>query len=286
MKFDPSSLEQHGPFSQKVFLGGIPVELNEANLLLLLRRFGKCTIKWPKNDGFGNNMPGFCHVVYRDQRCVSDLLKQCTRRQRNSIDYFLNIQSLSTVPSSSIVVGATNQTKIHKLKPIQVVPWNVKENVCVLQQLDISGGTTVKDWSRTIFVSTLHGKMSAYSLATIMANVFGPVSLAQINTDKYGYPTGTGTVLFCDCHSYMRAVAAGSIDIKCECCHKLLEIDPFLRENEPCYYCSSTADFFCRNFHCLRSYCKQCWIKKHGIQQLADHQPITRRQQPLPTIQH
>jgi hypothetical protein len=67
----------------------------------------------------------------------------------------------------------------------------VKDNVYVMQQETISNGeTSYKDWSRTIFVSPLHGKMSAFSLATIMANVFGPVSMAQINTDKYGYPTG------------------------------------------------------------------------------------------------
>jgi hypothetical protein len=33
---------------------------------------------------------------------------------------------------------------------------------------------------------------------------------------------GTGTVLFSDSHSYMRAVAAGAIDIKCDCFHKLV----------------------------------------------------------------
>jgi hypothetical protein len=33
---------------------------------------------------------------------------------------------------------------------------------------------------------------------------------------------GTGTVLFCDSHSYMRGVAAGAIDIKCDCFHKVV----------------------------------------------------------------
>jgi hypothetical protein len=60
-----------------------------------------------------------------------------------------------------------------------------------MQQGDIPNGElTFKDWSRTIFVSPLHGKITAFSLATIMSNVFGRVSMAQINTDKYGYPTG------------------------------------------------------------------------------------------------
>jgi hypothetical protein len=67
----------------------------------------------------------------------------------------------------------------------------MNDNVFVMQQENISNGeTSYKDWSKTIFVSPLHGKMTAFSLATIMSNVFGPVSMAQINTDKYGYPTG------------------------------------------------------------------------------------------------
>lgn len=187
---------------------------------------------------------------------------------------------MSPTSTTSILPPRTN-----RLKPIQVVPWNMKDNVYVMNQENISPAENKhKDWSRTIFVSPLHGKMSAFSLGTIMSNVFGPVSMAQVNTDKYGYPTGTGTVLFCDSHSYMRAVAGGAIDIKCDCFHKLLDIDPFLRENEPCAFCPSNADLFCRNFHCLRSYCRQCWVNQHGPKPLADHQPATRRQQPLPQV--
>jgi hypothetical protein len=60
-----------------------------------------------------------------------------------------------------------------------------------MPQVDVSKEElTFKDWSRTIFVSPLHGKMTAFSLAMIMSNIFGQVSMAQINTDKYGYPTG------------------------------------------------------------------------------------------------
>ncbi|CAF4172156.1 unnamed protein product [Rotaria socialis] len=261
-------------FSRKVFLGGIPAELSEAELLLVLRKFGKCNIKWPKNDGNNHNTPGFCHLVYRDARSVGELLKHCTRQQRATVDYFLHIHML---PSSTLDDFSARTTRF---KPIQVVPWNMKDNVYAVQQKNVRHHEpSYKDWSRTIFVSPLHGKMTAFSLDTIMSNVFGAVSITQINTDKYGYPTGTGTVLFYDSHSYMRAVAAGTIDIKCDCFHKLLDIDPFLRENEPCTFCPSIADAFCRNFHCLRSYCKQCWVQKHGPKSLAGHQPVTRREQ-------
>jgi hypothetical protein len=67
----------------------------------------------------------------------------------------------------------------------------MRDNVYVMQQVDMSKNELVfKDWSRTIFVSPLHGKMTAFRLATVMSNTFGPVSMAQVNTDKYGYPTG------------------------------------------------------------------------------------------------
>ncbi|CAF4638676.1 unnamed protein product [Rotaria sp. Silwood1] len=41
------------------------------------------------------------------------------------------------------------------------------------------------------------------------------------------------------------------------------------------------ADLFCRNFHCLRSCCKQCWVSKNAPKPFTDHQPATRKQQTL-----
>ena len=68
----------------------------------------------------------------------------------------------------------------------------MKDNVYALQPKHmLNQETSYKDWSRTIFVSPLHGKMTAFSLGSILSNVFGAVTMAQINTDKYGYPTGS-----------------------------------------------------------------------------------------------
>lgn len=85
MKFEPITMDQYqmtSHFSQKVFLGGIPAELTEgestktaiilillfvvvAELLLVLRKFGKCNIKWPKNDGTSHTMPGSILISLR-----------------------------------------------------------------------------------------------------------------------------------------------------------------------------------------------------------------------------
>ncbi len=100
-----------------------------AELLLVLRKFGKCNIKWPKNDGTNHNMPGwicflfflisyiiifviigFCHVVFRESRSVCELLKHCTRQQRSTIDYFLHIHMTTSSPSTGLPMH-TNQLK-------------------------------------------------------------------------------------------------------------------------------------------------------------------------------
>lgn len=150
MKFEPMTMDQYqmtSHFSQKVFLGGIPAELTEgksnrtfslislftAELLLVLRKFGKCNIKWPKNDGTSHTMPGsmfvvlismlifwlvgFCHVVFRESRSVCELLKHCTRQQRSTIDYFLHIH-MTTAPTTSM--GLPMQT--NRLKPVSISP--------------------------------------------------------------------------------------------------------------------------------------------------------------------
>lgn len=93
--------------------------LSSAELLLVLRKFGKCNIKWPKHDGINHNMPGqfifsfttnyhlerrigFCHVVFRESRSVSELLQHCIQQQqRSTIDYFLHIH----------ITSATNRIK-------------------------------------------------------------------------------------------------------------------------------------------------------------------------------
>ncbi|CAF5061257.1 unnamed protein product, partial [Rotaria socialis] len=73
-----------------------------------------------------------------------ELLKNCTRQQRSTIDYFLHIHM-----AASSAMDLSMRT--NRLKPIQVVPWNVKDNVYVMQQGDTSNGdATFKDWSRTI----------------------------------------------------------------------------------------------------------------------------------------
>ncbi|CAF5143610.1 unnamed protein product, partial [Rotaria sp. Silwood1] len=65
------------------------------------------------------------------------------------------------------------------------------------------------------------------------------------------------------------------------CTDDIMGLEHFRVENEPCAFCPALADLFCRNFHCLRSCCKQCWVSKNAPKPFTDYQPATRRQQTL-----
>ena len=56
---------------------------------------------------------GFCHVVFRESRSVSELLKHCTRQQRSTIDYFLHIHMTT---ATSTTMGLPMHT--NRLKPV------------------------------------------------------------------------------------------------------------------------------------------------------------------------
>jgi hypothetical protein len=59
---------------------------------------------------------GFCHVVFREPRSVSELLKHCTQQQRSTIDYFLHIHMSPTTTTISGLPSCTN-----RLKPVCII---------------------------------------------------------------------------------------------------------------------------------------------------------------------
>lgn len=67
----------------------------------------------------------------------------------------------------------------------------MKDNVYVMQQENMKNiKPFYEDWSRTIWISSLHGTMTAFDLSRIMSSLFGTVLMAKINTDRYKYPRG------------------------------------------------------------------------------------------------
>ena len=55
------------------------------------------------------------------------------------------------------------------------------------------------------------------------------VVYAGIDTDKHRYPIGSGRVAFGNPHSYMKAVAAAFVEIKCQKFCKKVQVSPLNR---------------------------------------------------------
>merc|ERR1712013_761951 len=95
-------------------------------------------------------------------------------------------------------------------KEVQIIPWMLADSNHMpirMQWLDPR---------KTVFVGALHGMLNAEGLATIFGDLFGGVVYAGIDTDKHKYPIGSGRVTFESSYSYMKAVAASFVEIKCQ----------------------------------------------------------------------
>ena len=69
---------------------------------------------------------------------------------------------------------------------------------------------------------------------------------AGIDTDKHKYPIGSGRVTFSSGRSYMKAVAAAYVELKCQKFNKKVQVDPYL-EDSLCSSCLlKQGPYFCR----------------------------------------
>ena len=88
--------------------------------------------------------------------------------------------------------------------------------------------------------------LNAEGLARIFDDLFGGVVYAGIDTDKHKYPIGSGRVTFNSNKSYMKAVAAAFVEIKCQKFSKKVQVDPYL-EDALCSSCLlKQGPYFCR----------------------------------------
>ncbi|CAH8510992.1 unnamed protein product [Heterobilharzia americana] len=118
---------------------------------------------------------------------------------------------------------------------------------------------------------------AAEMLANIMNDLFGNVVFAALDTDKYKYPIGSGSVAFSSQESYMKAIAANFVDIRTPKFVKTIQIDPYLQHSlcDHCY--GNPGIYFCRAFECFSYFCPRCWQLMHNRKEmLKSHKPVRR----------
>lgn len=239
--------------SVKVFLGGVPWDITEQNLIQAFRPFGPIRIEWPGKD-MSCVPKGYLYIIFDNEKQVRNLLLSCTQDfGSGSGAWYYKISS-----------------KRMRNKEVQVIPWVIADSTYVRCP------ATRLDSGKTVFVGALHGMLSAEALANIFQDLFKGVVYAGIDTDKYKYPIGSGRVVFNNHHSYMKAVSAAFIEIKTTKFTKKIQVDPYL-EDALCSHCNlRQGPYYCRDLDCFKYYCRSCWDTQHIIDSMCHHRPIMR----------
>lgn len=238
-------------YSKKVFLGGLPTDMDEEKLILMFRQFGPVSVDWPHKSepNCSKTRNGFAFLKYENNISVQLLLNSCMVYDGGKLFF--------------VVTSASRQ------KMVEIRPWMLNESDYCLDTAASFNPRLV------IFVGGLSRSVTAAELANLANNHFGNVSYAGIDVDpEFQYPRGYGRVAFNTHVSYMTAISTKFIRIG-------VEIKPYLLDMQMCDNCDSVycrgkcAESFCADVICLKYFCEYCWIKAHlGLKH---HKPIIKR---------
>lgn len=306
-KLPPKQYKTPVVYSTKVFVGGLPWDITEEDLIKEFGIFGPCRVEWTNKDryniyqqqqqqqnqqqgdsNFQQNQPNsfrrsLSHMQGQKQQNSENSLKQ---RMSPGFSYVIyeSEYSVRGLVSNCIEDYQNGRDRVEyyfkistrrvRNKEVQIIPWILADNnfaLCTPKELDPK---------KTVFVGNLHGTMTARDLAHIMNELFGCVVYAGIDIDKLKYPIGSGRVTFSNQQNFMRAVRAAFVDIQSSKFNKRIQIDPYL-EDVQCALCySDKGIYFCRDFQCFNYYCGGCWEKQHSYgSQMGNHKPLMRKRE-------
>uniref|UniRef100_A0A6G1SQ08 Putative RNA-binding protein orb2 n=1 Tax=Aceria tosichella TaxID=561515 RepID=A0A6G1SQ08_9ACAR len=246
-------------FSRKVFVGGLPPDIDEEEIKASFRRFGALVVDWPHKAESKSYFPpkGYAFLLFQEESSVQSLIDSCFQEE----------DKLYLCVSSPTI----------KDKPVQIRPWRLSDSDFVLDS------TLTLDPRKTVFVGGVPRPLKASELATIMNNLYGGVCYAGIDTDpELKYPKGAGRVAFSNHQSYIAAISARFVHIHHSEIEKRVEVKPYVLDDQFCDECHGSkcnnkfAPFFCANITCLRYYCDNCWSAVHSQPGKEFHKPLVK----------
>lgn len=268
-RLPPKTYYKNASYSRKVFLGGLPWDVNHNHLQQLLQRYGTVKLEIPGKDSrhprvsanakMPEKSPGYVYIIFDKEDSVQNLLSECRLNIQMNAQHFYFALSQS---NNSFNNKRGNDCTNCKIKEVEVIPWNQEDTSFVPINKTLMALPSKIDAKSTIFVGALHGMLNAQGLGQVMTELYGEVIHASLDTDKYKYPIGSGRVTFRNRQSYLKAIKAKFVSIKVN--HgindptpkfeKTIQIDPYLEEAR-CSKCSSRSIYFCRNEYCLDYFC-------------------------------
>ncbi|XP_048884328.1 cytoplasmic polyadenylation element-binding protein 4 isoform X2 [Brienomyrus brachyistius] len=246
-------------YSRKVFVGGLPPDIDEDEITASFRRFGHLLVDWPHKAESKSYFPpkGYAFLLFQDESSVQALIDACIEEDGK----------LYLCVSSPTI----------KDKPVQIRPWNLNDSDFVMD------GSQPLDPRKTIFVGGVPRPLRAVELAMIMDRLYGGVCYAGIDTDpELKYPKGAGRVAFSNQQSYIAAISARFVQLQHGEIDKRVEVKPYVLDDQLCDECQGTrcggkfAPFFCANVTCLQYYCEYCWAAIHSRAGREFHKPLVK----------
>ncbi|KAJ7986527.1 hypothetical protein DPEC_G00340790 [Dallia pectoralis] len=246
-------------FSRKVFVGGLPPDIDEDEITTSFRRFGHLVVDWPHKAESKSYFPpkGYAFLLFQEETSVQALIEACMEEDGK----------LYLCVSSPTI----------KDKPVQIRPWNLSDSDFVMD------GSQPLDPRKTIFVGGVPRPLRAVELAMIMDRLYGGVCYAGIDTDpELKYPKGAGRVAFSNQQSYIAAISARFVQLQHGDIDKRVEVKPYVLDDQLCDECQGArcggkfAPFFCANVTCLQYYCEFCWSNIHARAGREFHKPLVK----------
>lgn len=246
-------------YSRKVFVGGLPPDIDEDEITASFRKFGPLCVDWPHKNESKSYFPpkGYAFLLFQDEISVHQLVEVCVKED----------DKLFTTISSPTI----------KDKSVQIRPWNISDSDFVMD------GSAPLDPRKTIFVGGVPRPLRAIELAIIMDRLYGSVCYAGIDTDpELKYPKGAGRVAFSSQQSYIAAISARFVQLQHGDIDKRVEVKPYVLDDQMCDECSGSrcsgkfAPFFCANVTCLQYYCETCWSTIHSRPGREFHKPLVK----------
>ncbi|KAA0718267.1 Cytoplasmic polyadenylation element-binding protein 3 [Triplophysa tibetana] len=246
-------------YSRKVFVGGLPPDIDEDEITNSFRRFGHLVVDWPHKAESKSYFPpkGYAFLLFQEESSVQALIDSCIEEDGK----------LYLCVSSPTI----------KDKPVQIRPWNLSDSDFVMD------GSQPLDPRKTIFVGGVPRPLRAVELAMIMDRLYGGVCYAGIDTDpELKYPKGAGRVAFSNQQSYIAAISARFVQLQHNDIDKRVEVKPYVLDDQMCDECQGArccgkfAPFFCANVTCLQYYCEYCWASIHSRAGREFHKPLVK----------
>lgn len=72
--------------STKVFVGGVPWDITEQQLIQSFKVFGPIKVEWPRKDQQDAQRKGYVYILFESEKDVLKMLQNCTSKKSEFLD--------------------------------------------------------------------------------------------------------------------------------------------------------------------------------------------------------